>query len=586
MIPYSWVTYCPDNPAKGRWDQEHLRRLLTGSEWQVPGVSYTETPWVPGERTGKILIVPAGHYAAHDRCLRRMMPKFKWALERMEWALIILTSDESASFPVEQLPRRPKMRVWVQLPDPERVYHPHTRFLGEGSPWSGFEITAAGGDPSEKTVEVFFAGQDTHDRRHDLVAAMKNLPGAVCLPTEGFTLGLSRESYYTMMASAKVAPAPSGAVSQSSFRLYEALEAQTIPIADAVRADGKMNGYWDLVHPNSPLMKAGSWHGLADQAEVLLEPNRPGGWERNVSTVSSWWQRAKRHQAWQLTDDVYALSNDLSMFGDPDDLAGQITVLIPTSPSPLHPSDELLDETLMSVHERLPWSTEIFIMCDGVRAEQRRRFADYWEYVRRVCAFTNAAQCNVLPIVHRDHLHQAAMTWDALKRVRSPYVLFVEHDTPLTGEIDFAEILDTMRLDELNVMRFHHEAAVHPDHAHLYLETTSKEFAPGVSPYVRTMQWSQRPHLARTEFYRNIINRYFAQTARTMIEDVMHGVTETDWLERGVRAWNEWRIALYAPEGSWVRSRHTDGRREDPKYPMKFMYPGETPLGAPRPGIR
>lgn len=581
MIPYSWVSYClPLNPPKGRWDQEYIRRLLEGDEWKVPGVQYVETPFTPGEREGKILIVPAGHYATHDGCLRRMLPRFRWALEQMDWALVILTSDETASFPIEKLADLPRVRWWVQLPDPERVYPPHTRFLGEGSPWSARQIADVA-DPRSKTVDVFFAGQNTHARRHVLVDALDGVRNTVCLPTAGFTQGLPRESYYELLAHAKLAPAPSGVCSQSSFRLYEALEAQAIPMADTVRVDGKVNGYWDFVHPNSPLHKVGSWSNVRDHIEVLLERNKPGGWERNVSIVSSWWQRAKRHHAWQLTDDIYALTNNIGPFQNDD----VITVLIPTSPSPLHPSCGMLDETILSVRERLP-SAEIFVMFDGVRAEQRKRFADYYEYVRRSCAHFNIAQDNILPIVHGEHMHQAMMTWDALKRVRSPFVMFVEHDTPLTGDIPFADILCAMVEDSLNVMRLHHETHVLDEHAHLYLESVPPRPPAQRTPYVRTMQWSQRPHIARTDFYRDMINRHFAQTSRTMIEDVMHGVTEAAWLERGVEAWEEWRIGLYAPAGSWVRSLHSNGRRDDPKYPMTFMYPGETPVGAPHPGTR
>jgi hypothetical protein len=293
VIPYSWVSYCRDNQPKGRWDQAHLQRLLEGDEWQVPGVAFEETPWVPGETTGKILIVPAGHYRYHENCTRQVTVKFRWALKQMEWALVILTSDEAGTFPVDALSGMPRVRFWVQLPVPGRVYPPHTRFLGEGSPRSALHMAVERDFDTDKTIDVFFAGQDTHPRRHELVEAMKTVKGAVCLPTGGFKQGLPLDEYYRQLSSAKVAPAPSGKVSQSSFRLYEALEAGAIPIADAVRADGRVNGYWDLVHPNSPLHTIGSWANLPDHAEALLEPDRPGGWERNVSIVSSWWTRCR-----------------------------------------------------------------------------------------------------------------------------------------------------------------------------------------------------------------------------------------------------------------------------------------------------
>jgi hypothetical protein len=148
-------------------------------------------------------------------------------------------------------------------------------------------------------------------------------------------------------------------------------------------------------------------------------------------------------------------------------------------------------------------------------------------------------------------------------------------------------------LDEgaLDVVRLHHETEIGPHHTHVMLDT---EPVDGPVPYVRTYQWSQRPHVAPVGWYRAMLQRHFAPEARTMIEDVMHGVVASAWLDFGVAGWSRFRVGMYTPEGNIQRSLHLDSRRRvvgeeetgDPKGTQFFAYPGDTPPGAPAPGWR
>ena len=192
---------------------------------------------------------------------------------------------------------------------------------------------------------------------------------------------------------------------------------------------------------------------------------------------------------------------------------------------------------------------------------------------------------NVTPIVSWTHKHQSGLMKVALDHVTTPHLMFVEHDTPLNGrDIDFGGVLDAMERDGLNLMRFYQEDFVLHDHEHLFLETEPDPDRDG-APYVKTMQWSQRPHVATTAFYRRLMDEYFGSGAVTMIEDVLHGATEFAHRKHGSGGWDEWRLGLYAPAGGFRRSLHLDGRDTDPKFPMLFRYPtGDVPFGAPHPG--
>jgi hypothetical protein len=112
-----------------------------------------------------------------------------------------------------------------------------------------------------------------------------------------------------------------------------------------------------------------------------------------------------------------------------------------------------------------------------------------------------------------------------------------------------------------NLIRFHHEANVLEPHRHLMVDDVPREVE-GV-PLLRTVQWSQRPHLAAAGAYRNWLDASWWRESDGMIEDRMHGVLENDWLQH--KDPGRFRLTMYAPEGDIKRSTHLDGRAGDAK---------------------
>lgn len=227
-----------------------------------------------------------------------------------------------------------------------------------------------------------------------------------------------------------------------------------------------------------------------------------------------------------------------------------ITVLIPVSPIPTHPSAEVIEQTIASIRERLP-DSEIIIMFDGVAPWLMEYKAQYEEFKQRFLWECNTKE-NMTPMVFDSHSHQSLMMREALKLVRTAVILFSEQDTPLHNDIPFEQIVEPIKAGYANLIRFHFEAQIHPEHQHLMLDQTPQMIL-GV-PLLRTIQWSQRPHLASTEYYRTICDKYWDDKPR-FIEHIMYGrVVEGDFEEH--------RLHMYAPEGTLVRSLHIDGRRK------------------------
>lgn len=229
-----------------------------------------------------------------------------------------------------------------------------------------------------------------------------------------------------------------------------------------------------------------------------------------------------------------------------------ITVLIPVSPIPSHPSTEVIDQTVASVRERLP-DSEIIIMFDGIPADKMGFKTDYEQFKSRLLWKINNTMGNATPIVFDQHMHQSGMMREALGLVRTPLVLFLEQDTPLHNDIPFEQLVEPVKTGYINLLRFHFEAKIHPEHEHLMLDHEPIEILG--QPFLRTRQWSQRPHLASTQYYRDICQKYWDNEPR-FIEHIMYGI-----VAEGGDNYDEHRLHIYAPEGTLVRSKHLDGRR-------------------------
>lgn len=227
------------------------------------------------------------------------------------------------------------------------------------------------------------------------------------------------------------------------------------------------------------------------------------------------------------------------------------TVLIPIAPMPSHPSHEVLDITLNSIRERLP-DSEIILMFDGVSPTLMHLKANYEKYTQQMLWRTNHELKNVVPIVFQEHQHQSLMLKRAIDMVRTPLILWSEQDTPLHNNIPFPELAEVVESGYANLIRFHHEASVHPEHEYLMLDKKPIDILG--QPFIRTRQWSGRPHLASTSFYKNIIKKYWTDKPE-FIEHRMYGIAVDG-------SYDEFRLHLYAPKGTQVRSKHTDGRRK------------------------
>lgn len=553
-IPVRYLSFSRHVPAKDYWDMTMLGDMLDGKFARDPnGFVYEETEDDDWMADGGVIVFPG-------RAQVNFFEKLQRYITGMKWVVLMVTGDEESVFPFENLVHK-KIHIYVMSPRRGERFE-GTSFLGTGySP----AVRALPTEMPERTQDFFFAGQITHERRTEMaesiVSMIEDCPEleGVYVPTESFTAGLSPADYILNMAHSKVAYCPSGPETPDSFRLFEALESGCVPIVDTRVQSSKDNSefgddYWEFFFGEIvPFPVIREYDNLRPYTKEVLD-----NWDELSVKVGQWWNRKKYEMAVKLSDVVADLS------GYKPIQVEQVTVLVPTSPIASHPDTSILQETLTNTLKHFNEPVQTIIMADGVRDDFRDYEMNYLEYLSRVLWM--ARQRPILVLTHDEHEHQARMTREALEYVRTPTILFVEHDAPLVPDydFDFERLTQPILKGEANVIRFHHEALVLDVHRHLMLEQPTK--ISGIELW-KTRQWSQRPHLASTAFYRTMLTNYFDPEARTMIEDVMHGIVDSYVEEQGIMAWYNFRVWMYHPgeNENIKRSYHLDARAGDLK---------------------
>lgn len=520
--------------VRGRWDQTWVQELLPRGIDQPDG-------W--GADTGTAVVVVCGEVDPD-----RLEP----VLDRLDSCVLVVTSNEERRFPHHRF-AAPNRVLWLHTPDPDDPPTGWARWRPLPTGWTPGTVERFAASCPAKDLDLVFAGQVNHERR-ELVAARlseKRDDGwPVALATfDHFTGDLPPGVYADMMRRARFVPCPAGNVSLDSFRVYEALQAGAVPILDCRTAQRTMDArFWSLVFGDDhPLPVADEdWSVAVDRTALPIE-------------VAAWWTQYKRRWRHALDDDFDLLEAAHTPYD------GLVTVVVTASPIPEHPDIGVLDATIRSITESfaevgLP---EIVVAFDGVRPEQEHRTADYREAIRRAAWAANHRWPNTSIVVAPEWGHQANMLRHVIDggHVPTPLLLFVEHDTPLVGRIPWAEATGAV-CSSIDMLRFHYDTDIHPSHRHLLVDTEPR-WRDGI-PVYRTRQWSQRPHLAKTAWYANLLDAHFPRSSRTMIEDKMHSVAQEG-------EWDDWRLAIYAPPGDMARSGHLDGRRGDPKYEMSYQ---------------
>lgn len=555
IVPVIWPARDPAFLARGYADCALLEAVMDRTLWTPQNAITFEHIEVREESQWPVaggLVIFNGRANKNDA---------DWLIKMiagMPWSVVIITGDEEHEFPWPRIPESKTRRVWVMQPDIEQSFLSYM-LPGGWYPNTREELVKHYESARSRTWPWFFAGQVTHQRRVDCFNQLVQDGRGKAIRTGGFMEGVDNETYMAFLADSKVVPCPSGPVTVDTARPLSALEAGCVPVLDARRTYGEQFDYWSLIFGKEhPFPEVYEWREWPYQIDTILPQ-----WAELSNKCSAFWQRWKRQTALQLDADIREVSGRTSWTVES---SNRITAIITTSPIPSNPSTEMIGNTISSIREQLPLA-EIIIAIDGVRPEQKDQKSDYNEYVRDVLWRCNFEWHNVLPVVLPEWGHQANAVRRALEYVNTETILFVEHDTPILGDIDWCGIINNIESGLANAVRLHQDIEIHPDHERIILDPQA-QMINGV-PMRRTSAWWQRPHIAATDFYRDMLDEFFPLDSRTMIEDRMYSPVFIDCTTKR-EGWGRWRLWVFTPDGDIRRSGHFDGRGEQPKYGMDF----------------
>lgn len=540
--------------CRGQWCHGILQAFFAGKLWPLPdGLTFEHVPSLPTEPTDFGIVILPGAWI-HDKELYREVQD---GLDFLGKALVIHSGDEEVVMRSETW-KSPERIVLMQAPRPGRK---PDGFILYGWPEDTRDILGQLGSPLAADLRSTwsFCGQINHEHREDFEKQMANREDYAVTVTSGFagsTRGVSRAIYASGLATSRVIPCPSGPQSPETFRLYEALEAGCIPIAQRrAPAGGWPEGfdYWTWRYGSVPFPTVEKWSEAHPWLDLYRDPVKA---QEAMTRCSAWWQMQKRAEALDMVDYIDHLAGPIEL--------PRVTIIITSSPGPRTEDLTMLEDCIRRIRGYPELRESDILLClDGVREDLSFRRDSYREYCRQV-----VDRCNwdpewfgVLPLVMDEWVHQAEMAKRALALVRTPLILFVEHDTFPMGAIPWAELIGAFVQsaawqDRVECIRLHIFDHVLDEHSHLY----GHYYNTRETPLIATRQWSQRPHLARAQWYRDLLKKYFPDGTKAFIEDTLVSPTEGGEISG---------LFVYAPSGSMLRSGTVDGRGSDPKAPWR-----------------
>jgi len=270
MLKAYLYSFNPKDCASDKWDYGLLKEIF--DKYDVEQIKINSLP----ETDRAFVVIPGPQNLGHEEDVNK-------ELQKIGRVVLFFTGDEEVRFDLSKI-SHPNIEIWLQTPHKQ---HQNYNKLPLGVPQHLKNYLP---EYTPKKYDVYFGGQITHSRRKELANAIRTVPNALFKPTEGFAQGDHPKEYYRNLASAKIAPAPSGAIVIDSFRFYEAIEMLCFPIADALDPKGNFIKYYDFIYDDiTPIKTVDNWFLLKDLIPKILD-NYPN----NMHEIVCWWIKYKR----------------------------------------------------------------------------------------------------------------------------------------------------------------------------------------------------------------------------------------------------------------------------------------------------
>jgi hypothetical protein len=268
--------------ASDKWDYGLIKEIFNKNN--IKPVKTTSLPKT--ERA--FVVIPGPQNVDHEEIISN-------ELNNINRVVLFITGDESATFNVDKIIHN-NIEIWIQYPHQK---HEKYNKLPVGVPQ---HLKNNLPEYQDKSYDVFFAGQITHQRRQELSKVMPTVQNSFYEPTNGFAQGLKPKIYYDKMFLSKIVPCPSGAEVIDSFRFYEAIEMLCLPVGDKIDSKGKETNFYNFVfNEDFPIETTNNWKNIKKMIPELLN-NYP----KNMHQVVCWWIKYKRDLSIKIMEQINA----------------------------------------------------------------------------------------------------------------------------------------------------------------------------------------------------------------------------------------------------------------------------------------
>ena len=268
--------------AADKWDYGLLKEMF--DKYSIEQIKVNSLPIT--DRA--FVVIPGPQNIGHEEHISK-------ELQNIYRLVLFITGDEEGVFDIDKIDH-PNVEIWIQYPHKK---HEAYNKLPIGAPQ---HLKNNLPEYKTKTYNVFFAGQITHQRREQLAEAIALVINALYKPTDGFAKGDKPIYYYDNLASSRIAACPAGAVSVDSFRLYEAIEMMSFPIADLRNSNGVLDNFYQrLFNEVITFHRVKDWNQLPSLTLSLLKE-----YPNNMHSVVCWWIKYKRDLGIKLMEQVNA----------------------------------------------------------------------------------------------------------------------------------------------------------------------------------------------------------------------------------------------------------------------------------------
>jgi hypothetical protein len=270
LIKTYLYSFKAEDCSADKWDYGLLKEVF--DKYQIEQVRVTSIPKT--ERA--FVVVPGPQNLGYEESVNK-------EIQNVSRLVLFITGDEEGKFDIEKI-SHPNAEIWIQYP-----YEKHNSLnkLPIGVPQHLKKLVP---EYPSKPYDLYFSGQITHPRRQQIAKVLPKVPNALFTLTEGFAQGGEPVDYYKALASAKIAPAPSGAATMDTFRFFEAIEMLCLPIADGIDSRGNfIEFYKNLFGYEIPVEVTYNWSNLTKLVPTLLHQ-----YPQNMHKVVSWWIKYKR----------------------------------------------------------------------------------------------------------------------------------------------------------------------------------------------------------------------------------------------------------------------------------------------------